>query len=635
MPRTKGSKNRAGVSIPAPPEGSTPAGTSSADVQRLSRTLGISVEAVEAMMAAQGAGLESSSRNSRRSSSSAAPQAPVQAGAGSSAWADFMEEADSSPSTATGTKRSRSSTKEESKETISTEPEINREYILPIQPSVYNDGKLFPSYLLTQTGTLDTTVVGRKKMPDDPRVVDFNTPTLLCPTSVFRKGVSYVATSSSSCHSIAITSEGIPYGWGRNEAGQLGLGSENPAPCVFSPVKLDGGWGLNKIVSASTGKSHSVLVDETGAVYAAGMNKNGQCGVNSCTESCMSFRKCFIVGGGEDEGEKKSKKQKGEEESDAPKIVQVSCGENFSLLLDAQGYIYTAGSAEFGQLGNGSTGEHFITANKIAFEDSTKFVQRRLFVWRPYDQDKIERVSSADTEKPPLVDSYKIRIGSISCGKNHAMAVEAPFKKGSTGGAARVFSWGGGNYGTLGHKIQGDEYLPRLIESLQGPMFESNQPVSACAGSSCGIVLSERGHCFYWGRFRSAGEATMRPAVIEALANNGHEVKSLSAGAGMVMFGTANGNTISWGQGPHGELGYGKGGKKSSAKPQFLGGIDKCLTMQIACGYGHALMLIRDEDDEDKSASKDLPKVEKNDLQVYDAMMSGATTPGKSKKKKK
>jgi alpha-tubulin suppressor-like RCC1 family protein len=40
--------------------------------------------------------------------------------------------------------------------------------------------------------------------------------------------------------------------------------------------------------------------------------------------------------------------------------VQVSCGEAFSVALDEEGCMYTTGSSEFGQLGNGETGERII-----------------------------------------------------------------------------------------------------------------------------------------------------------------------------------------------------------------------------------------------------------------------------------
>ena len=37
----------------------------------------------------------------------------------------------------------------------------------------------------------------------------------------------------------------------------------------------------------------------------------------------------------------------------------------------------------------------------------------------------------------------------------------------------------------------------------------------------------------------------------------------------------------------------------------------------VACGYGHTLFLIRDEDDEDKAAIKKITRIETSDLSTF------------------
>ena len=114
----------------------------------------------------------------------------------------------------------------------------------------------------------------------------------------------------------------------------------------------------------------------------------------------------------------------------------------------------------------------------------------------------------------------------------------------------------------------------------------------------------------------------MRPTLIDALANNGHVARAVGGGFQTVFCGTANGATVSWGNGSFGELGYGKGQQKSSAKPKFVNCLDKCLVTEIACGYGHTLFLIRDEDEEDKSALKKIKRVELDELASFVKKMS-------------
>lgn len=50
------------------------------------------------------------------------------------------------------------------------------------------------------------------------------------------------------------------------------------------------------------------------------------------------------------------------------KIVQATAGHTFSLFLTSTGQVYASGSSEFGQLGNGKTGERLVKAGKIAYD---------------------------------------------------------------------------------------------------------------------------------------------------------------------------------------------------------------------------------------------------------------------------
>jgi C4-type Zn-finger protein len=66
-------------------------------------------------------------------------------------------------------------------------------------------------------------------------------------------------------------------------------------------------------------------------------------------------------------------------------------------------------------------------------------------------------------------------------------------------------------------------------------------------------------------------------------------------------------------QGPHGELGLEKA--KSSAKPTFVTTLEGCLVSDLACGYGHTLFVLRDDDEEDKKAAERLQQVHEEDVQ--------------------
>lgn len=304
-------------------------------------------------------------------------------------------------------------------------------------------------------------------------------------------------------------------------------------------------------------------------------------------------------------------------------FVQASCGENISVLLSSAGHVYTAGASEFGQLGNGETGEYIISAGRLGFANCGKFIRRSVFVQSEADRDGVlskmltsgAMDSAGKVKCVTLEDSRQICLSNVSCGKNHILAVEAPTLEHAH--VPRVFSWGCGDYGCLGHAVQANEHHPRLVGGFRGPVFANNHPVLAVSGSHCSLVLTQNGHVYYLGKHKMAGEATMRPALVDALANNGHVATAIGAGSKTVFCSTKGGVTVSWGHGEHGELGYGADGAKSSSQPKFVNGLDSCLVTSVSCGMGHTLFIIRSEDGEDAKALKKVDKVEEADVAQF------------------
>lgn len=82
--------------------------------------------------------------------------------------------------------------------------------------------------------------------------------------------------------SIAITTSGDAYSWGRNTNGQLGLGDVTPRS---SPVAVLGGIKWKKIRTAlgSSTRSYSFGLATDGTMYAWGANETGQLGVGDVT----------------------------------------------------------------------------------------------------------------------------------------------------------------------------------------------------------------------------------------------------------------------------------------------------------------------------------------------------------------
>ena len=293
-----------------------PGGGTKEDVSNLARDLGMDQDAVLAVLHSQGAGV----RVSRSSAAAAHPGLTSNTPAMSSAWADFMNEQGvvpiSSANAETTTKRAKTSpTKTNNVVVVAAAAAVSsvktdnksRSYHLPIDPRMKiqslktktgksnNEENDDNGGILAQTGTLDATLVGRKKGAFSNRVQDLVEPTIVGYSSIFSKiPIALIATSSSACHSLAIDIHGDAYAWGRNEAGQCGNTLGNLTPCVAMPTRIQ--WGEDeKFMGAAVGKSHSILISTRGHVYAVGSNKYGQCGVSSTVESVTNWKRCVFA----------------------------------------------------------------------------------------------------------------------------------------------------------------------------------------------------------------------------------------------------------------------------------------------------------------------------------------------------
>ncbi|KAK7045887.1 hypothetical protein VNI00_007318 [Paramarasmius palmivorus] len=158
-----------------------------------------------------------------------------------------------------------------------------------------------------------------------------------------------IHTSCSGCHFVVLDTDGAAYLFGRNNFSSLGLDpsefeyiSEN-APMKLSPTEL-GASSNTKFIHAACGRNHTLLVGSDGNVWTAGANSLGQCGQPPSAQ----------VGG--------FKKVEGLTVDGQREHVIMASAE-FDVVE-----VFAFGSGEKGQLGNGTTGERITTGNKTAFD---------------------------------------------------------------------------------------------------------------------------------------------------------------------------------------------------------------------------------------------------------------------------
>jgi Regulator of chromosome condensation (RCC1) repeat/Putative Ig domain len=150
-------------------------------------------------------------------------------------------------------------------------------------------------------------------------------------------GERIVEVAAGGAHSLALTSTGQLYAFGRNFYGQLGSttgngsDSANPTP---APLVLAGASG--PVGEIAAGEDHSLAVTSTGQLYAFGSNRFGQLGNPTGSGTELANPTPLRVSLPDATGP----------------VVQVAAGFAHSLALTSTGQLYAFGSNEFGQLGS-------------------------------------------------------------------------------------------------------------------------------------------------------------------------------------------------------------------------------------------------------------------------------------------
>ncbi|XP_053818592.1 protein RCC2 isoform X3 [Vidua chalybeata] len=364
-----------------------------------------------------------------------------------------------------------------------------------------------------------------------------------------------VVSGPCAAHSLLITAEGRLWSWGRNEKGQLGHGDTKR---VEAPRPIEA-LGSEAIVAAACGRNHTLALTENGSVFAFGENKLGQLGLGNQTDAVPSPTQILYNG---------------------QPISKLGCGAEFSMVMDCKGNLYSFGCPEYGQLGHNSDGKFIARAQRIEYD--CELLPRRVALF-------VERTKDGQVLPVP-----NVVVRDVACGANHTLVLDSQ---------KRVFSWGFGGYGRLGHAEQKDEMVPRLVKLFD---FPGRGAAQIYAGYTCSFAVSETGGLFFWGATNTSRESTMYPKAVQDLC--GWKIRSLACGKSSVIV-AADESTISWGPSPtFGELGYGDHKPKSSTAAQEVKTLDGIYTEQVAMGYSHSLVIARDESEAEQEKLRKLPE---------------------------
>lgn len=209
-------------------------------------------------------------------------------------------------------------------------------------------------------------------------------------------------------HTLALTKDGMVYGWGRNSHMQLSqekefFSKEKPLLAVYSPIRIEKNLESAFATDIAAGKDHSIIVtknkenDET-EVFGLGRNTAGQLGVRAQGKpsDVVKIQSLSNFKLNTPEGEKDIR------------ISQLQCGSNHCIALLSAGAVLHWGENQFGQLGNR---KRVYSDNPTIIADFTDEkvlnVGARLlnsFVVTEYDEE-LEKIKAAQPKKKKVEES--------------------------------------------------------------------------------------------------------------------------------------------------------------------------------------------------------------------------------------
>lgn len=279
------------------------------------------------------------------------------------------------------------------------------------------------------------------------------------------------------------------------------------------------------VTSLSCGAKHSIALTESGDVYTWGWNFNGQLGYDYKDEFRPRLLKPLLL--------IKALQQK--------RVASVATGAISSAALMQSGEVYTWGGNTDHQLGQG---------------DDRNQATLRL-----------------------VLRLHNYRITKVACGGGHVLALTS---------SGSVFSWGRNNNGRLGHGHSQPVSMPEKVKALQGAFI-----TKVACGWSHSLCYSERdgGRLWTWGVGKDGrlghGDNSDRSTPTEVQALHGVALAHISGGYYHSAAVTDEGRVYTWGWGEHGQLGHGT--LDSELTPRRVGALANVDMVGVECGGFHSM----------------------------------------------
>ena len=270
-------------------------------------------------------------------------------------------------------------------------------------------------------------------------------------------------------HTCALTAAGVPWCWGLNEHGQVGIEDLQVGGPV-RPFLVEGGLTFEALTA---GGAHTCGLTGAGAAWCWGSGYDGQLG----TGNRLDRRNPTAVPGDH-------------------VFTTLSAGYAHTCGLTADGEALCWGSASFGEIGTGlwgdgqlalspaevSGGHRFVALDAASSHSCAVTAEGEVWCWGRGEFGQLGDAGFVDRPEPVQVET-ELSFRAVTVGSHHTCALTE---------AGEAWCWGTNGDGQLGTGLLEDSASPaRVAGSLR---FRS---LEAGGNSTCGVTLEGQGYC--WG----------------------------------------------------------------------------------------------------------------------------------------